>query len=413
MIVDTFFRRMRNAGGETLTLSDPTGWRVLGVGETPSADAALKLSAVFRAVDGISNSVAKLPLYLVNDATKERQPEHLLTPLLTERPNELMSAAVCKKLLETERLLTGNGYLWIHRDPISCAPVELVPLMSELVQPRLDARGDLWYDVTIPRLRKVYRLSPVDMVHVKGFSRDGITGISVLQYAAEVITAGRAAQKYEANYYQNGAMIAGVLSTEADLSKENREAVRQEWERIYTGPDNAFRTAVLDLGTTYKPVGISNRDSQFIESKAVTVEDISRFFAMPLYKLGAGKQSYSSNEQNAIEYVNDTLIPILTQYEQEYSYKLLFLSERRAHLRVRVNHNAELRGSIAARGAWYKAMRETGAFGVNDILALEDMPPVPGGDTHYASLNYVPLEDFAALSQRRAGNAGTGGGGDN
>ena len=203
------------------------------------------------------------------------------------------------------------------------------------------------------------------------------------------------------NYYAKGTQVPGVLSTDTDLSKENRDAIREEWERIHSGADNAFRVAVLDLGTKYQPIGITNKDSQFIESKGVTVEDISRFFAMPLYKLNAGKQSYSSNEQNAIEYVNDTLMPVLTQYEQEYTYKLLFESERRQNLRIRVNQNAELRGDLAARANWYKVMREIGPYSVNDVLALEDLPDVPGGDTRNASLNYIPLERFDELSVAR------------
>ena len=75
-------------------------------------------------MDGISNSIAKLPLYIMDETTKERKPEHPLTPLLTLRPNELMTAQTYKKLLETERLLTGNGYAWIHRDPLTCEPVK-------------------------------------------------------------------------------------------------------------------------------------------------------------------------------------------------------------------------------------------------------------------------------------------------
>ena len=133
----------------------------------------------------------------------------------------------------------------------------------------------------------------------------------------------------------------------------------------------------------------------------MTVEDISRFFAMPLYKLSAGKQSYSSNEQNAIEYVNDTLMPVLTQYEQEYTYKLLFDSERRQNLRIRVNQNAELRGDLSARANWYKVMREIGPYSVNDVRELEDLPDVAGGDTRNASLNYIPLERFDELSVTR------------
>ena len=66
----------------------------------------------------------------------------------------------------------------------------------------------------------------------------------------------------------------------------------------------------------------------------------------------------------------------------------------------------ELRGDWTARAAWYKAMREIGAYSVDDIRALEDLPDVPGGDDRLASLNYVPLEDWRDLSRRRNGADG-------
>ena len=52
----------------------------------------------------------------------------------------------------------------------------------------------------------------------------------------------------------------------------------------------------------------------------------------------------------------------------------------------------------------------SGAFSVNDILALEDMPPVPGGDERYASLGYVPLSVWAELSRAKAGTGGNNNG---
>lgn len=168
------------------------------------------------------------------------------------------------------------------------------------------------------------------------------------------------------------------------------------------GPSNSHRVAILDLSLDYKPLAASNADAQFIESQDVSVKDLARYFGVPLYKLQEGKQSYSSNEQNAIEYVVGTLHPIVTQYEEELSYKLLTDRELRGGLEIRLNLMGELRGDSASRATWYKVMRETGAFSVNEIRALEDLPPVPGGDTHYASLNYVPLEDFRQLSTTRA-----------
>jgi len=84
----------------------------------------------------------------------------------------------------------------------------------------------------------------------------------------------------------------------------------------------------------------------------------------------------------------------------------LFDSELAKNWKIKINMMAELRGDVSSRGNWYKAMRECGAFSVNDICNLEDVPNVPGGETRYASLNYVPLELFEELSKNR--NAGGG-----
>ena len=226
----------------------------------------------------------------------------------------------------------------------------------------------------------------------------------MLTRAQETISTARAAQRYENKFYSMNAQPSGVLTIDTSLDKEAKDKVRAEWERIHSGVDNSFRTAVLDLGMKYQPISISNKDAQFIESKAVTVEDISRFFGVPLYKLGAGKQSYNSNEQNGIEYISGTIHPYISQYEEEDSYKLLFDSELNRGMWIKRNMMAELRGDTASRGPWYRNMREIGVFSVNDIRDLEDMPNAEGGDTRYASLNYVPLDQFAQLSEKRAEN---------
>ena len=164
------------------------------------------------------------------------------------------------------------------------------------------------------------------------------------------------------------------------------------------------------MGLDYKPLSISNRDAQFVEQSDLSVADIGRFFGVPLYKLMAGKQSYSSNEQNAIEYVVGTLHPNAVIWEQELLYKLLPPQDIDRGLRIHGNLMGELRGDFQSRGAWYKDMREIGVLSVNDILELEDLPAVDGGDERYASLNYVPLSDWKELSKERAVSTGSEGG---
>ena len=195
-----------------------------------------------------------------------------------------------------------------------------------------------------------------------------------------------------------------MLHRQDGSAVSRKDALRAEWERVHAGAKNGHRVAILDLGLDYKPLVSSNRDAQFVENKEVTVKDIARYFGVPLYKLQEGKQAYGSNEQNAIEYVVSTLHPIVSQYEEEQSYKLLTDSELHGGLEIRINMMAELRGDTSARGVWYQNMRQNGIFSVNDVRQLEDMPDVPGGDERQASLNYVPLSMWPELSRLRAEN---------
>lgn len=380
---------------------------------------ARKLSAVDRCMSILAGSMAKLPSYIFDAKSRER-PEHPLLHLLNVRPNEAMTPSIRKEVLENSRLEGGNGYDWIVRDPHTGRVAELIPVPWHLVQPWKDTAGRIWYTVTHPFTGEPMVLSREDVCHYKGATRDGLTGISVLRRAADTLASARAAQEYERAYYESGGQPSGVLKTDADLGgwaegadgKPIRRAdgslvslkdqLRREWEKVHAGPKNGHRVAILDLGLDYKPIAASNQEAQFIESKEVSIRDIARYFGVPLYKLGEGKEAYSSNEQNAIEYVVGTLHPIVTQYEEEQTWKLLTDREIAAGLEVRINLMAELRGDSNARMHVYQTMLQEGVYSVNDVRALEDLPDILGGSERRASLNYVPLSLWPELSRKRA-----------
>ena len=383
-----------------------------------TAPAAMKLSAVDRCVEVLSSDVAKLPLYVFDRNTRQVKHDHPLSRLLGLRCNSVQTSFEALKLVEAGRLCGGNGYLLVERDPRSLRPERLVAVPWQNVSPQMTDAGDVFYDVTHPFTHRNIRVARTDMVHVKGsFSRNGWLGVSVLERASEVIASARAAQSWNGSYYSNGGQPSGVLEVEDDISGyieqlqpdgttqkvRIKDSIREEWERRHAGPGNANRVAILDHGLKYKPISISQRDAQFVENAELSIRDIARFFGVPLYKLQEGKQSYNSNEQNSIEYATGTLQPIVTAWEQELTYKLLPECERNEGLEIRLNMMAELRGDSASRANWYRDMRLAGAFSVNDILDLEDMPHVEGGDERLAPLDQVPLSRWKELSIKRNG----------
>lgn len=382
-----------------------------------STDKAMKLSTFNRCIEVRSCTIAMLPVYLMNEGTKERIREHPLGKVLWGRPNEAMTRFDYERLLQVNEDTRGNAYAWINRDPRTGTPEELIPLMPDQVDPFIAQNGSLWYIYTNPRTGEMSRLDPADVLHYKAYSLDGINGISILERAALTIQTGLAAQQYQNAMYRNGGRPSGVLTTDTDVGGDiqirnakgeietisKKEHIRREWDKIHAGAGNSFRIAVMDNGLKYQPLAVSNSDAQFVESEEVRVADMCRFTGVPLHMVYAGKQTYESNEQNAIEFAKFTLQPLLTQREQEDSAKLLLPRDQASGLRVRREMKGLLRGDTAAQSAWYKAMREVGAYSVDDIRGYEDLPSVPGGQTRQARLDSVPLEDWPELSRQRAG----------
>lgn len=399
----------------TMSLTDPAAWLEGSGAVSMSRDKAMKISTVNRCVEVLSNAMGVLPVFVMDAGTKEHISGHRLDPILKERPNEAMTAFDFYRLLMCNQLLRGNAYAWSWRDPATGHIRERIPLSPDYVK-QVWVEGKRWYLYVHPETGELHWLRPDDVTHYKAYSEDGITGVSVLERAAHTLDTARAAREYERATWRNNAQPAGILTTESDLGGEveitlpdgnkkwidPKEQLRRSWEQIHGGPGNAFRVAVLDMGLKYQPISMTNADAQFVESNEIRVADICRYFGMPLHLAYAGKQSYASNEQNGIEFVTYTLLSYDTQWRQEDTHRLLLPSERKAGQQIGRNMKVYLKGDTNTQATWYRTMREVGAFSPNDILALEDRPKVPGGDSRYASWNYGPLEDFERLSTIRA-----------
>jgi HK97 family phage portal protein len=96
------------------------------------------LSAVYRCVNVISDSIAQLPVktYIERDSYFYEYREHPVYNLLYGVPNRNTGRFVLIKNMVCDMLLHGNGYAFIERDSRSMRPeaVHCIPVQSVLIQ---------------------------------------------------------------------------------------------------------------------------------------------------------------------------------------------------------------------------------------------------------------------------------------
>ncbi len=366
---------------------------------------AMQLSPIAAAHRILTNSMGALPIALHKKTGEKRESitEHRTLYPLTVRANPDMSPMIFRKIMMSQAFWYGETFACgVDRAP-GVYPMELLPLPQPSLRMR-DRGGNLWYAFEVNGVSR--KLSEPELIHNFFDTSDAKSGLGILDIARQTVKIDRASQRFAGNFYSHGARPSGIVEVDSEMGPEQKEIVRNAFERMVGGVDNAFRTAVLDQGMKYTPLGISQRDAQYVESRNFNVEEVARFTGVPLPKLQAGKQTYNTNEAQGIDYVVSTLQPQAVQWEQEYAYKLLTADELNSGMYYRFNLAAEMRGDNKSRADFLVAMIRGGIYKPNEARAFEEKDADPDGDTLMASKDLAPLRDI--VSGAVSGNA-TGG----
>jgi len=386
MILDNIFAARKTTPGRVAQPRFSIRRSLSGV--TLTETQALEHGPVWSAVKVISETVAMLPwrVFRVEGEFRVLQDSSRLDYVLHRRPNSEMSSFNFREYLVASCLLWGNGYAEIERNSAN-EVVALWPLHPSRVTPKRDDRVRLYYAVSSPNGGGDTNLLTRDVFHVRGPTEDGITGRSVLSLARESFGTGIAAEQFQGAFFGNGATPSYVISEvegAPEMSDEGAKNLLKSFEARHKGPVNAGKGAYLEKGFKIEPLGVPQKDAQFIETRKFQVSDVARWFRLPPHKIGDMEGATFSNiEQQSIDFVVDSIQPWVERFEQEADIKLHGLR----NVITKINMNGLLRGDSAARAEYYTKLFGIGVYSVNDIRRREDENPVANGDKRYVPLN--------------------------
>ena len=350
---------------------------------------ALAVSALYACVQVLSQDLGKVPcvLYRRKGEGKERATDHPLYKLMHRRPNPAQSPFQFKQMKQWHTCLRGNSYSRIVIAPNGSIE-RLQPLHPDRMRIEYLAQDGWSYRYKYTQREGGEQIFlPGEVLHMRGLAVDGIEGLSPLEVERESIGEAIAAQAYSARMLANDARPGGWIKHPGNFkTADDRKKFRESWQEAQTGM-NRGKVAVLEYGLEYKELGLNNVDLQFIEGRRLKDVDMARIFRVPPHKIGIlDKATHSNIEQQAIEYVTDTMNSWFTNWEEELSYQLLTEEEQEEYF-FEFLADALMRGDAVMRGQFYMTGIQAGWLTRNEARARENLNPIDGLDKPLQPLN--------------------------
>lgn len=359
--------------------------------EHVTVERSQSIATAYLAKNIISDDVAKLPFQQVSrvdGVIKQMDPDPVtrnMAYLLQVSPNLWgWSPSQFKKAIIEWLLFYGNAYIW---KPVT-GPRQLLILPSNRTRPVFDMDGNLWYNHTFGNGKPAY-IPAVEILHLLiNPDETGFVGRGVITFARETFGRRLAAQRVQSLAYAQGLTTAAAMTVAGTLDKGGREAYRDAYESAMNGSENAYRLAIFDQRVTkFEKVSMSLADAQFLESINATDLEICNFFKLPAHKLNMGKESYNSNEQKNLEYLQGTLDPILVPWEEGARIRWLSQAEQPTYF-FKFVREALLRTDALTRAQINEILIRSGQRSPNEAREKDDYSSYDGGDAYFMSANY-------------------------
>lgn len=357
-------------------------------GSVVDVDTALKIAAVWACVRLKAQTISSLPLHL-RDQDNKIAHGHNIYRLLHKAPNADMGPSEFKEVISSSLDLWGNFYAQIVRSGSRIISLEI--LSAEEMTVERTKSGVIRYAYKEDEV-----FSEADILHIRGFTLDGLIGLSPIQYAARTLGAQMDANDAADREFASGLKTGLVIeSGERILQPEQRERLRRNL-REYSLPEKTNEPIVLEAGQKISNINglkMNPADAQLLESRYFGIEEICRAFGVPPQLIGHTDKASSwasSLEQTNMGFLTYGLQPMLVRIEQTMQRKLLSPSERDLYS-AKFSVEGLLRSDSQSRAGFYASMLQNGVMTRNEVRALENLPAVDGADDLTIQLNLTPV----------------------
>ena len=352
-------------------------------GISVNSETAMRLITVQNCVKVRAYSIAQLPCHVMEQSGKNRNPatDFYLYEKLHDQPNSWMTSFDFWAMVEAYVSLRGQfvAYKSMYNDQVR----ELLPIPAGMLH-RITQNKDYSLDYEIHFSDgEVKHLSGAQVVHFRGLTLNGYTGVNPIENAREQIGLGIASNKFLAQFFGKG-MRPGVIFEHPQILSSQAFANRKNTlKEKYEGLGSHWEMMLIDEGMKATFPEIKLVDAQFLEQMKMTEAQICGLFRVPpmLIQAQSNTPTYASAEQFMLAYSIYGVTPDCVNYEKTIRRDLLTPEQRNKYY-AKFQVAALLRGSMSERAQFYREMINAEVLNPNECRDLEDRNPYEGGNEY-------------------------------
>lgn len=399
MRIRDIFRR-RRPQNKARDKPDYTSMR--GVMRTRGDYTMTNSEAIYAAVSRISNTIAELPIHLYKG--QELQADHPLERMIAYAPNPCMTPFIFRQTMEANRNNEGNAYALMVPDA-SGRTAQLDVLDPTRVVPMREAETrEMWYQLLLEE-GKTAMVHNSSMIVLRHMSANGERGVRPVDVLRGTLNYDKDIKEFSSKQLE-GVNTGVVLNVPGvGLSEDRKKKIIDQFMTAYR--ESGGRLVVLEGGVTATTLTQSPVDAKVLDVERITRNRVATVYNIPPHMLGDySDTSYATAEQSMLEYLQMTITPIVTQWEDELNRKLLTWEMLKQGFGFRFNLSQLWRADVKTMAEMHQMAIRSGWMKPNEVRTPEGLPADPDGDTLMISRDMVPLS-VALAAQPEGAAAGT------
>ena len=356
---------------------------------------ALQVGAAYACVRLLSDTISSLPVDTFIRRDGNRLPYRPRPAWVYEPEGPGSSRIEYYKQIVTSMLLSHGAVIQVLRNGAG-EVVALQPLDPTRVDIRRNKQTRM-REFVVDGGTAV--LPGEDVLYITEMRRPGsLKGVSRVDELKQTLGLAKALDEFASRYFSNGANTSGMIEFPGNLTQEQAKDLVDSFEAGHKGLKKAHRPGVLSGGAKFVKTGADGEQSQMLQSRQFSVEEVARIFRVPPSMIGLntpGAMSYASVEHNAIQFTRYSLTPLIASIEEAHNRLLP------GDVFMRVNMDGLLRGDSATQAQVFSTALQAGYMSVNDVRGLIDMRPVEGGDTPRVPLANIDIQEASIVAEDR------------